>query len=365
VNNANACDDGNACTTGDACAFGSCHAGAAVNCNDGNVCTTDTCDAATGCVNANNTAACSDGNACTTNDTCVGGACGGVPLLCDDGNVCTTDTCDAVTGCVFTNNANACDDGNDCTAGDFCAIGTCRPGTATAQISVRVSDEHVGAAGGSLDVPLQAFPAGGTALDLTLSYDPAVVSATGASLTAITLGASLSVDLSTPGAVRVTINRAVAFSGTGPVAMVHFTVIGAAGASSALSLSATSVNSFAVSSCGDGGHVVVCGDLPAELAGVMVSGKGVSTITWTAVPSAVSYDVTENFITRLRSDGSAVNAACLSHGGAQTSASDTHSTPVGDGFYYMVRAVTACAKGTFGTGSYGETRTPVNTLACP
>ena len=230
---------------------------------------------------------------------------------------------------------------------------------------MRVSDEHVGAAGGTLDVPLQAFPAGGTAMDLTVSYDPAVVSATGASLTAITLGASLSVDLATPGAVRITINRSAAFSGTGPVVMVHFAVVGAAGAFSALNLSATSINSFAVSSCGDGGRVVVCGDLPDEVSGVMVSGKGVSTVTWNAAPSAVSYDVTENFISRLRSDGSAVNAACLSHGGAGTSASDTHVTPVGDGFYYMVRAVTACAKGTFGTGSYGETRTPVNTLACP
>ena len=52
-------------------------------------------------------------------------------------------------------------------------------------------------------------------------------------------------------------------------------------------------------------------------------------------------------------------------GGTEPSAIDTHATPVDDGFYYMVRAVSACAKGTFGSGSRGESRTPVNFLACP
>jgi hypothetical protein len=234
-----------------------------------------------------------------------------------------------------------------------------------AQIIVRVSDEVVGASGGTLSVPLQAMPAGGNSIDLTMAYDPAVLQATGATATPITIGAAMTVDLSSPGTVRVTLDRPDPFSGSGPVAMVQFQVVGAVGSSSALNLVATSVNSFAVSSCGDSGHVVVCEEVPAEIQGVMVSGKGVSTITWTPGPASVSYDVTENFITRLRSDRSAVNAACLSHGSAAANAVDTHATPVGDGFYYLVRAVSACAKGSFGSGSYGESRMPINTLACP
>jgi hypothetical protein len=289
----------------------------------------------------------------------------GTPVVCDDNNVCTTDSCDAATGCAYANNANACDDGNDCTTGDVCAIGTCRAGTAAAQIVVRVSDELAGAAGGTLSVALQAIPAGGNSIDMTLAYDPAVLQAAGATTTAITHGAAMAVDLSTPGAVRITLDSPTPFSGSGPVAMVQFQVVGAAGSSSALALDATAVNGFAVSSCGDGGRVVVCGELPAEVQNVTVAGTSASTISWTPQPSGVTYDVTENFITRLRSDRSTVSAACLSHGGSDASAIDTHPAPVGDGFYYLVRAVSACAKGTFGDGSFGESRTPVNALACP
>jgi ribosomal protein S17 len=364
-NNAAACDDGNACTDGDACAFGTCRPGSAVGCNDNNPCTNDSCDPIAGCVHVNNTAPCVDLNACTTGDTCSDGACVGTPVSCDDNNVCTTDGCDTAAGCLHTSNSNACDDGNDCTTGDFCAIGTCRAGTPAAQIVVRVSDELVGAAGGTLSVPLQAMPAGGNSIDVTLAYDPAVLQAIGATVTAITLGAAMTVDLAIAGAVHITLDSPTPFSGSGPVAMVQFQVVGAVGSASALNLDATSVNGFAVTSCGDGGSLVICGELPAEIQGVTVSGKDVSTIAWTPGPSGVTYDVVEDFITRLRSDRSAVNAACLSHGGSQASAIDPHAVPAGDGFYYLVRAASACAKGSFGNGSYGESRMPQNALACP
>ena len=45
--------------------------GSAPNCDDGNVCTDDSCNPASGCVNANNIASCDDGDACTTADTCA------------------------------------------------------------------------------------------------------------------------------------------------------------------------------------------------------------------------------------------------------------------------------------------------------
>ncbi len=131
ANNTAPCDDGNACTTNDTCSGGSCQGGAAVVCSDGNVCTDDSCNPATGCVYTNNTAPCNDGNACTTSDTCSGGTCtGGTALVCNDGNVCTDDSCNPATGCVYTNNAAPCSDGNPCTTGDTCSGGTCVGGAA-------------------------------------------------------------------------------------------------------------------------------------------------------------------------------------------------------------------------------------------
>jgi len=47
---------------------------------------------------------------------------------CNDGNACTDDGCDAATGCVHANNAAPCDDGNACTTGDVCDEGECLPG---------------------------------------------------------------------------------------------------------------------------------------------------------------------------------------------------------------------------------------------
>ena len=131
ANNTVKCDDDNACTTLDVCASGECVGSAAPDCDDGNVCTDDSCDADSGCVNANNTAACSDSNACTTNDACAAGSCVGGPATdCDDSNSCTSDSCNSDTGCVHTplvccgngvkDAGEACDDGNQ-VGGDGCS----------------------------------------------------------------------------------------------------------------------------------------------------------------------------------------------------------------------------------------------------
>ena len=126
ANNTASCYDGNACTTNDSCSGGNCVGGPPLNCNDTNVCTNDSCNPTTGCVHTNNTAPCEDGNLCTINDTCSNGTChGGPPPNCNDGNVCTNDTCNATTGCVHTNNTAARDDGLYCTVGDACQAGTC------------------------------------------------------------------------------------------------------------------------------------------------------------------------------------------------------------------------------------------------
>jgi cysteine-rich repeat protein len=123
------CNDGNACTTADTCSGGSCVGGPALVCNDSNLCTDDSCNPASGCVYVNNTAPCDDSNACTTADTCSGGSCAGGPaLVCNDGNVCTSDSCNPATGCVYANNTAPCSDGNPCTDGDVCSGGSCIAG---------------------------------------------------------------------------------------------------------------------------------------------------------------------------------------------------------------------------------------------
>src|SRR5207249_5655623 len=96
-----ACDDGNPCTTGDSCVGGAC-SGLPVACSDGDICNgVETCNPVDG--------------------TCLPG----VSVPCDDGNPCTDDFCDPVLGCLHANNTSPCDDGSACTTGDVCASGVC------------------------------------------------------------------------------------------------------------------------------------------------------------------------------------------------------------------------------------------------
>ncbi|MBI2394673.1 MAG: hypothetical protein HYV09_34210 [Deltaproteobacteria bacterium] len=120
------CDDGDACTDGDHCAEGKCVGSGSTKCDDGNPCTDDTCDAAGGCKHVNNTATCDDGDACTTGDVCAGGTCkAGTAKSCDDGNACTDDSCDPATGCKNANNTAPCNDDVFCNGADTCASGAC------------------------------------------------------------------------------------------------------------------------------------------------------------------------------------------------------------------------------------------------
>lgn len=120
------CTDTNACTINETCFFGSCNSTTALTCNDNNPCTTDSCNSASGCVFANNTAGCNDNNACTTGDICADGSCAGPgTLTCDDANPCTNDSCEPTSGCTFVNNTASCDDGVACTNTSGCNGGSC------------------------------------------------------------------------------------------------------------------------------------------------------------------------------------------------------------------------------------------------
>ncbi len=148
------CSDNDACNGIETCDVltGACVPGVPPVCDDNNICTNDTCDAALGCLQINNTNACDDASPCTDQDVCQGGICQGqnicadgdvcngdetcdpttlacgaapAPLDCDDLNVCTDDSCDPVGGCRYLNNSGVCDDGDPLTTGDMCVNGAC------------------------------------------------------------------------------------------------------------------------------------------------------------------------------------------------------------------------------------------------
>jgi hypothetical protein len=107
-----------------------------------------------------------------------------------------------------------------------------------------------------------------------------------------------------------------------------------------------------------------CGEQPpADVSGVHVNGKVSTTVSWTALPGGVTYDVASSTLADLRANGTAT-ATCLADNRAVANAVDGRADPsVGDGYYYIVRAQSGCGSGSYGTNSLGAPRTPV--AGCP
>ncbi|MEH6608885.1 MAG: hypothetical protein V7696_05920, partial [Halioglobus sp.] len=117
---------------------------------DNDACTADSCDPATGCVNA--PISCEDNDACTADSCDPATGCVNDDINCDDGLVCTVDSCDPATGCV--NDLIPADDPDvdpSCYA-EGCDTHTRGYWTQHAYESQFVVDEHLEATGMALSV---------------------------------------------------------------------------------------------------------------------------------------------------------------------------------------------------------------------
>jgi hypothetical protein len=272
TNNTSPCDDGDACTVGDSCAAGACVSGGPLGCDDGNVCTNDACDSGVGCVYTNNTSPCDDGDACTMGDSCAAGACvSGGPLGCDDGNVCTNDACDSGVGCVYTNNTDPCSDGVSCTT-DVCSGGSC-VGTDICPVDeycdfgldacalidkVTLPFDATGCSGSDVVVPITVDSVDGVlTMDLEFTYDPAVLQAAGVYQTPLSSALTMTTDLGVPGTVDIAMTGATPLTGSGDVAWVVFTTVGAPGTGSDLIWVNNTLNAGGVVSAGVNGRIDV------------------------------------------------------------------------------------------------------------
>jgi hypothetical protein len=102
---------------------------------------------------------------------------------------------------------------------------------------------------------------------------------------------------------------------------------------------------------------------PGEIAGLTASGASGTTLSWADAGPGAHYDVASQTLADLRANGTAT-ATCLENDVAGTSTTDPRPDPApGSGYYYLVRAQTACASGTYGFDSDALERTPG--AACP
>ena len=96
------------------------------------------------------------------------------------------------------------------------------------------------------------------------------------------------------------------------------------------------------------GPVFPPGCIPPEIQGLIVEHDQSSMLTWIPQVEGTHYDVVSGGLLELRVDGGTRDAGCLANGLFDAEFEDPRPTPVGSGFYYLVRAQSAC-----GSGSYG------------
>jgi hypothetical protein len=308
----------------------------------------DQCDLAEVCDGSNSTcpadqqapdgSECNDGSACTTADACAAGICLGVSAAdCDDDNPCTDDSCDSLTGCVHTNNSASCDDGSACTTNDTCADGACGGGPAPdCDDENPCTDDSCNPLSGCVYANNTASCDDGSACTTNDTCADGVCA--GGSAPDCNDNNPCTDDSCNPltGCVTTT-NTASCDDGS----------------------ACTTGDTCAGGVCQAGAPVPP----PAAVEGVLVSGYETPTIQWTALSVGVVYDIASQTLSDLQLNGTP-NAACLVGDVATTSYDDIRVEPdEGDGYYYLVRARSACGAGSYGFDYSGVERVP--STPCP
>jgi hypothetical protein len=100
---------------------------------------------------------------------------------------------------------------------------------------------------------------------------------------------------------------------------------------------------------------------------------GAATLTWTNVSAATGYDITRGSVVTLRSSSGNFTTAttnCLSNNLAATTINDLQSPAVGQGFWYVLRAVSCGGGASYDSGSPDQigsrdAEIAASGLACP
>jgi hypothetical protein len=85
-------------------------------------------------------------------------------------------------------------------------------------------------------------------------------------------------------------------------------------------------------------------------------------VSWTGV-SGMVYDIASSSLSSLASSGTAAATCLVSDHESANYVDNRPDPPQGDGYYYLIRAQSACGVGTYGWQSAGLERMP--TAVCP
>ena len=259
-------------------------------------------------------------------------------------------------------------------------------------------DTAGGGPGSTVFVPISATPGDGIlGIDMTIQFDPAVVSATSVTTAGIATGFGIAANLTTPGVALISLfATSLPMAGSGEIARIEFHVAGAPGATSALTFTRASINEGSIprvldpglftvtcagvangTACNDGNACTtadhcsagVCTGTavtaPAEVAGVSFLSDR-ATIAWNASADVGAvYDVVRGHLATLPVGPGGGDELCAANDLTTTTFTDTEPVAPGDGLWYLVRAANSCAIGTYGyEGRHGVPMVQRFTTTC-
>ena len=216
--------------------------------------------------------------------------------------------------------------------------------------------------GAATTVPLFIDDATGMlGTDIVIAYDPAVAQATGVAKTALSSSQSLTVNLSNPGTIRISLFGSTPLSGGGVLLNLFFNSVGPLNAGTVLDLVSAVINEGAIPAVLKDGHYCVQA-LPTEVRNLRLSpaspGSPTTTLAWDADSPATAYNV------YIASRPDLGDLACFLHGVAGTSVADGGRTPSPDtAIFYLVTSANCRGEGTLGFAEPVSERT--NASPCP
>jgi Cohesin domain len=306
------CSDGSFCNGDETCQAGACTPGTPVVCPDLGPCTIEACDETQhACVNTAvpDGTTCADNRFCNGQEVCMGGACqSGTPVVCpDDGDLCTTEVCselfkrcietrpdtergsgadgrcstaddnlalfgpdgkcgtldgtrgdgvpDGCDNCPLVYNPDQKDSDGD-GAGDACDLGPCPEGS----IVLSIPDDARGIPGGTVSIPVLATDLTGLAVlsaDLTVQFNPAVLTPTAVRLGDLTGACSMARNLATPGQAIISVFCTAPLAGAGSLVVIDFNVPGKRGQGTPVLLASAVLNEGDPAICPDSGAFVI------------------------------------------------------------------------------------------------------------
>jgi hypothetical protein len=189
--------------------------------------------------------------------------------------------------------------------------------------------------------------------DIVVTYDPAVVLATGVSSTGLSAPHVLTHNLSPAGTIRISLYGPAPLAGSGALITLDFTAVGPPGSRTILELESADLNEGGIPATLLDGQFCVAGtgEEVEELAAELIPASTTAVLSWAGAPYTDSYNLYRGTSPDL------VGLACLAPGVIGASAVDDGAVPAPGGlFVYLVTGNRCGGESSAGQDSDGVER---------